>query len=178
MKKIKRLPGIISLVTLFICLNLFCQGNSEKSKMQIKDSDVINLPSPNFSSSTSVEEALRKRRSIRDYTDEPLTIADISQILWAAQGIKEETYGLRTVPSASALYPLKLYISSSKVHDLHPGFYKYKPQDHTIKKISEGDKRTIIANTALGQDAIENSSAIVIITAVPERTSANNYAFG
>jgi SagB-type dehydrogenase family enzyme len=171
MKKIKHLPVIISLVILVLSLNLFCQRNSEGSKMQIAESDVINLPAPNFSSSTSIEEALRKRRSIRDYTDEPLTIADISQILWAAQGITEDTYGLRTAPSAGALYPLELYISSSNVNDLLPGLYKYEPQNHTIKKIDDGDKRTAIANAALGQDAITNSSAVVIITAVPERTA-------
>jgi len=171
MKKIKYLSVIISFVTLSISLNLFCQGNLEETKMQSSDSDIIKLPSPNFSSGTSVEEALRKRRSIREYTDEPLTISDISQILWSAQGITEENYGLRTAPSAGALYPLELYFSSSNVKDLSPGLYKYKPQNHTIKKIKEGDKRTVIANAALGQDAIENSSAMVIITAVPERTA-------
>ena len=49
--------------------------------------------------------------------------------------------------------------------------YKYKPQNHTIKKISDGDKRIEIANAALGQDAIENSSAMIIITAVYDRTA-------
>jgi SagB-type dehydrogenase family enzyme len=171
MKKIKYLSLNISLVSLFISLNLFCQGNLEETRMQSSDSDVIKLPTPSFSSSTSVEEALRKRRSTRDYTDKPLTIADISQILWAAQGITEENYGLRTVPSAGALYPLELYISSSNVKDLPPGLYKYKPQNHTIKKISGGYKRIDISNAALGQDAIENSSAMVIITAVFERTA-------
>jgi SagB-type dehydrogenase family enzyme len=171
MKKIKRLPVIISLVILVLSLNLFCQENLEETRMQSSESDVIKLPSPNFSGRTSVEEALRKRRSIRNYSDEPLTIADVSQILWAAQGITEESYGLRTAPSAGALYPLEVYVSTSNVKDLPPGLYKYKTQNHTINKIDEGDRRKDIANAALGQDAIENSSAIVIITAVPERTA-------
>jgi SagB-type dehydrogenase family enzyme len=171
MKKIKRLPVIISLVILVLSLNLFCQENLEETRMQSSESDVIKLPSPNFSGSTSVEEALRKRRSIRNYSDEPLTISDVSQILCAAQGITEESYGLRTAPSAGALYPLEVYVSTSNVKDLPPGLYKYKTQNHTINKIDEGDRRKDIANAALGQDAIENSSAIVIITAVPERTA-------
>jgi len=171
MKTIKNLSVIFSFVILLPSLNLFCQGSLEETKMLSSESEIIKLPSPNFSGSTSLEEALHKRRSIRDYTDEPLTIADISQILWAAQGITEESYGLRTAPSAGAVYPLELYISSSNVNDLTPGLYKYKPQNHTLKKISDGDKRTVIANAALGQDAIENSSAMVIITAVVERTA-------
>ncbi|UCH66742.1 MAG: SagB/ThcOx family dehydrogenase [Ignavibacterium sp.] len=170
MKKIKHLLVSISFVILFLSLNLFCQGNSEESKMQYAETDVIKLPSPNLKGVTSVEEALHKRRSIRDYTNEPVTIADISQLLWAAQGITEESYGLRTAPSAGALYPLEVYVATSNVEDLTPGLYKYKTQNHTIKKIDDGDKRKDIANAALGQDAIENSSAIIIITAVPERT--------
>ncbi len=139
--------------------------------MQTSDSEIIELPEPKFSSKTSIEEVLHKRRSIRDYLDDPLSISDISQILWAAQGITEETYGLRTAPSAGALYPLEIYIAVSNVNDLNPGVYKYKPQNHTLEKIDEGDKRLNISNAALQQDAIANSSAIVIISAVYERTA-------
>ena len=139
--------------------------------MQTSDSEIIELPEPKFSSINSIEEVLHKRRSIRDYLDDPLSISDISQILWAAQGITDEKYGLRTAPSAGALYPLEIYIAVSNVNDLNPGVYKYKPQNHTLKKIDGGDKRLDISNAALQQDAIENSSAIVIISAVYERTA-------
>lgn len=162
---------VISLVSLFLTFNFFCQENREETKMQSSESDVIKLPPPTYIGTTSLEEALYKRRSIRDYTDGPLTTTDISQILWAAQGLTEETYRLRTAPSAGALYPLELYISASNVKELASGLYKYKPQNHTIKTINEGDKRIDISNAALGQDAIENSSAILIITAVFERTA-------
>lgn len=171
MKKIKHFSVIISLVSLFLGLNLFCQGNLEETNMQTSESDIIKLPLPVYTGKISVEEALHKRRSIRDYSDKPLTISGISQVLWAAQGITEQTYGLRTAPSAGALYPLEIYIAASNVNGLSPGLYKYKPQNHTLKKISDGDKRIDISNAALGQDAIENSSAIVIISAVYERTS-------
>jgi SagB-type dehydrogenase family enzyme len=171
MKKIKYSSVIISLVSLFLSLNFFCQENREETKMQYSESDVIELPPPVYTGKISVEEALHKRRSLRNFTDKPITMADVSQILWAAQGITEETYGLRTAPSAGALYPLELYIAVSNVNELSPGLYKYKPQNHTIKKINEGDKRTDISNASLQQDAIENSSAIVIITSVFERTA-------
>ena len=171
MKKIKHFSIIISLVSLFLGLNLFCQGNLEETNMQTFESDIIKLPLPVYTGKISVEEALHKRRSIRDYSDRPLTISEISQVLWAAQGITEESYGLRTAPSAGALYPLEIYIAASNVNSLSPGLYKYKPQNHTLKKISNGDKRFDISIAALRQDAIENSSAIVIISAVYERTA-------
>ena len=170
MKMIKNSSVIFSFVILILSLNLFCQGNSEESKMLSSDTDMIKLPTPSLSGSASLEEVLYKRRSIRDYIDVPLTIAEISQILWAAQGITEKSYGLRTAPSAGALYPLEVYIASSNVKDLAPGLYKYRTQNHSIVKMDEGDKRIDVANAALGQEAIENSSAIIIITAVPERT--------
>lgn len=171
MKKYLSSFVVVSSVSLFLSFNFFCQDIKQENKMQTSDSEIIELPEPKFSSITSIEEVLHKRRSIRDYLDDPLSISDISQILWAAQGITEETYGLRTAPSAGALYPLEIYIAVSNVNDLNPGVYKYKPQNHTLEKIDEGDKRLNISNAALQQDAIANSSAIVIISAVYERTA-------
>jgi SagB-type dehydrogenase family enzyme len=162
---------IISFISLLISFNFFCRGEREKANMKNSDSELIELPSPNHYGKTSVEEALYKRRSIRDYSDMPLTIPEISQLLWAAQGITEKSYGLRTAPSAGALYPLEIYIAVSNARDLSPGLYKYSPRNHTLRKVGEGDKRDDISNAALKQDAIENSSAIILITAVYERTA-------
>jgi SagB-type dehydrogenase family enzyme len=161
----------ISFISLFLAFNFFCQGEREKANMKISDSEFIELPQPNFSGEVSIEKALYKRRSIRDYTDAPLTISEIAQLLWAAQGITEKSYGLRTAPSAGALYPLEIYIVVSNVTDLAPGIFKYQPQNHTLKKISNGDKRRDISNAALRQDAIESSAAVILITAVYERTA-------
>jgi len=171
MKKINFSVIAILIVGIFIAGNFFCQDNLEKTEMQKSESEIIQLPAPNFKSNTSVEEAIQKRRSVRDYSDEPLTLSEVSQILWAAQGITDKTYGLRTAPSAGALYPLEVYLVAANVKDLSAGIYKYYFKDHTIKKIIEGDKRTAISNAALRQVAIENSSAVVIITAIYERTS-------
>jgi SagB-type dehydrogenase family enzyme len=161
----------VSLFSLFVASNFFCQETRNHTTVKNSDSKIIELPEPKFKSTTSVEEALLERRSARDYSDEPLTISEISQILWAAQGITGERYNFRTAPSAGALYPLEIYVAVNNVKDLSPGLYKYKPQNHTVIKISDGDKRSDISNAALRQDAIENSSAIVLITAVYERTS-------
>ncbi len=171
MKKINFSKIAILIIGIIIASNFFCQDNREKTGMQKTEADIIQLPAPNFKSNTSVEEAIQKRRSVREYSNEPLSLMEVSQILWAAQGITYKTYGLRTAPSAGALYPLEVYLVAANVRDLPAGIYIYNLKDHSIKKITEGDKRTAVSNAALRQDAIENSSAIVIITAIYERTS-------
>ncbi len=171
MKKINFPQLTILMIGIFIAGNFFCQDNREKTTMQNSESDIIQLPAPNYKSNTSVEEALQKRRSVREYSKEPLSLFEISQILWAAQGITDNTYGLRTAPSAGALYPIELYLVAANVKELTRGIYKYDPRRHTLKKTIEGDKRIEVSNAALRQDAIEKSSAIVLITAIYERTS-------
>lgn len=132
---------------------------------------IVKLPQPKLSSDTSVEEALLKRRSVREYKDEPLTIAELSQILWAAQGITEKRMGFRTAPSAGALYPLEIYIVVGKVKELAPGIYKYRPENHDILLISSGDKRIDLYRVSLMQDCIKNAPIVLVISAVFERTT-------
>ena len=114
---------------------------------QMKDS--IQLPSPRHKSNTSVEQALLSRRSIRKYKEEPLSLAEIAQILWAAQGMNERDGEssvfwrrgrLRTAPSAGALYPLEIYVVAGEVGGLEKGIYRYMPQRHSVKKVQEGDR--------------------------------------
>ncbi len=167
MKKITISSYHIFLVGLLLTTNFYCQDNREGTSME----DIIQLPTPKLESNTSVEEALLNRRSVREYTKEPLTLSEVSQMLWAAQGITDKENGLRTAPSAGALYPLEIYLVAANVKDLPAGVYKYNYENHTLKKISEGDKRTDISNASLRQESLENSSAIVAITAVYERTS-------
>ena len=158
---------IIFLIGLLITTNFYCQNNREETSMK----DIIQLSSPMYESSTSVEEALLNRRSVRDYKTESLSLSEVSQILWSAQGIADTAEGLRTAPSAGALYPLEVYLVAANVKDLNPGIYKYNPQNHILQKISEGDKLVEISDASLKQESINNSSAIVVITAIYERTS-------
>lgn len=158
---------IIFLIGLLITTNFYCQDNREETSMK----DIIQLPAPMYESSTSIEEALLNRRSVRDYKTESLSLSEVSQILWSAQGITDTAEGLKTAPSAGALYPLEIYLVAANVKDLNAGIYKYSPQDHTLQKISEGDKRDEISNASLKQESITSASAIVVIIAVYGRTS-------
>jgi SagB-type dehydrogenase family enzyme len=112
----------------------------------------------------SLEEALARRRSVREFTREALTERELSQLLWAAQGITHAE-GLRTAPSAGALYPLELYVTSAG------GFYWYEPRPHQLIRLSDRDLRAAVRRTALGQEAITQAPAVFVIAAVYERTS-------
>ena len=132
--------------------------------------ETIKLLEPRRDSETSVEEALLMRRSVRDYKNEPLTLEEVSQLLWAAQGITDKK-GSRTAPSAGALYPLEVYIAAGNVDSLSSGVYKYKPQSHELVKVAEGDKRIELYNAALNQSAVKNAAVVMVFSVVYERTT-------
>ena len=107
-----------------------------------------------YSSDTSVEKALLERRSVRSYKAEPLTIPEIAQILWAAQGITEPKKGMRTAPSARGMYLIEVYLVAGNVTNLPAGMYKYVPQGHELMKIAEGNVRDDLFKAA-GQAQIK-----------------------
>jgi SagB-type dehydrogenase family enzyme len=129
------------------------------------------LPTPRHDSQTSVEEALLKRRSVRSYSDAPLTLAEVSQLLWAAQGITDPARGFRTAPSAGALYPLEVYLVAGNVEGLTSGVYKYEPAAHGLRSVISGDQQTELYHAALGQSAVKDAPAIMVLSAVYERTT-------
>lgn len=176
MKKSKNyfLISFLILLGLFLLITIIPQktnGDSKTFEEKNLKQEVLKLPKPNFKSNTSVEEAMLKRRSVRYFADKSLTLAEISQLLWSAQGITEQRNGLRTAPSAGALYPLEVYIVAGKVENLEAGIYKYKPQTHELIKIADGDKRTELYNAALQQSSIQTAPASLVFSAVYERTS-------
>jgi SagB-type dehydrogenase family enzyme len=134
------------------------------------EKEIMQLPQPRFCSSHSVEGALLSRRSVREYRDEPLTLAEISQLLWAAQGVTAQR-GLRTAPSAGALYPLELYLVAGKVADLPPGTYHYCPQSHTLALVLAGDRRRKLSAAAFYESAIKKAPASLVFSAVAARTT-------
>lgn len=132
----------------------------------------IKLPKPQYDSNVSIEETLLKRRSIRSYKSEPLAIAEISQLLWSAQGVTNRK-GFRTAPSAGALYPLEVYIAAGNVTDLYAGIYKDYPHRHEIVNTVKGDKRSELCRAGLGQSSIKNAPAVMVFCAVFERVTGS-----
>jgi SagB-type dehydrogenase family enzyme len=127
----------------------------------------IKLPSPQLEGKMSVEEALARRRSRRVFEDYSLTMEQISQLLWSAQGITEKRIGFRTAPSAGATYPLDIYlvVGKDKVENLKAGVYHYNLHHHSLIIILEGDKRRGLARACLRQRFIEDAPVSLIITA-------------
>lgn len=171
MNKIKTYTSLLALIILCGIIFVTPLQAKEKTKpMPEYESEIIKLPEPRYDSDTSIEEALLKRRSIRDYKDSPLTLAEVSQLLWAAQGITNPG-GLRTAPSAGALYPLELYVVAGNVNGLSDGIYKYKTHRHELLRVVKGDKRIELCNAALGQPYVRSAAIVIVFSAVYERTT-------
>jgi SagB-type dehydrogenase family enzyme len=130
----------------------------------------IALPEARREGELSVEGALARRRSVRDFRAEPLGLSAVSQLLWASQGISGPR-GLRTAPSAGALYPLELYLVAGAVSGLAPGVYRYDPRRHRLFPHATGDPRRQLARAALDQDWVAEAPAILLVAAVYERTA-------
>ncbi len=150
-------------------LLLLAGCESVKNIPQPISGDSIALPAPACEGGVSVEQAFLERRSVREYRDEPLTLAEVSQLLWAAQGITHPG-GLRTAPSAGALYPLEIYLLAGEVTGLEPGLYHYEPDGHTLRLVLEGDLRRELSRAALDQSPVLDAPAVIVIAAVYERT--------
>ena len=136
-----------------------------------RSAEVIKLPDPHYDSKTSIEKSLLERRSVRDYTKESLTLSEVSQLLWAAQGITRPG-GYRPAPSAGALYPLEIYIIAAKVKDLVPGTYKYRPRNQELVRTNDGDNRAALCRAALGQSPVNDAPVVLVFCAVYERTTS------
>lgn len=133
----------------------------------------IKLPEPKYKGKVSVEEAIFKRRSIRSYKDEPLTLQEVSQLLWAAGGktIDGITGATRAYPSAGGIYPLEIYLIVGKVKGLTAGIYHYQWRDHSLVLIREGDVRQQLMKAALGQRMVARAPIDLVFTAVYKRTT-------
>ena len=173
----RRLNYWIYLITVSIILITFACSCGKAPTMSApthtpptEQGNFMKLPEPRYDSKVSLEESLLQRRSIRSYTGQPLTLQEVSQLLWAAQGFTDPS-GLRTAPSAGALYPLEVYVVVGDVQDLAPSIYRYEPDGHQLVKIIDGDKRAELASAALGQSCVKEGAVAFVFTGVYERTT-------
>lgn len=137
-------------------------GNQNTADMPMK----VKLPGPEASGRSHIEELIAKRRSVRRYKDKNLSESIITRLLWAAQGISSCREGLRTSPSAGALYPLEIHIVVGEGNGLESGVYRYLPKEHTLVREIAGDMREKLSKAALFQPMIKNAPASIVISAV------------
>lgn len=112
----------------------------------------------------SLDHALAMRRSVRKFQNHPLSLKQISQLLWAAQGITDKR-GFRTAPSAGALYPLEIYVVK------RDGVWRFNPHTQTLSEINDKDLRAPLAEAAYDQTFVARTPFDLVITGIAKRTT-------
>lgn len=131
----------------------------------------LRLPQPDFTGTVPLEQTLLARRSARAFSQRALALAEISQLLWAAQGVTSPR-GYRTAPSAGAGYPLEIHAAAGLVAELPAGIYRYRSPDHSLVLSAPGDPREALARAALNQRFVARASVVLVVAAVYARVCA------
>lgn len=138
---------------------------------EVKPEKYVPLSKPSFDGKVSVERAIKERRTVRDFRPKLLTLAQLSQLLWSAQGVTDGGMGLRAAPSGGALYPLDVYavVGDEGVEGLESGVYHYQPETHSIRLIRRGDRRKEVAGASLWQMWMAKAPVMFVVTSEYER---------
>lgn len=175
----KRCAWLLALAVLAPGISLPAQAAAGGDEVKKEEVVKVKLPEPKLDGAVSLEKAIKNRRSARDYTGEPITLAQAAQLLWAAYGITEPVPdgpaflrgGLRAAPSAGARYPFEVYLVAGKVTGLAAGVYRYVSEEHALVKVLEGDTRGALCEAAYGQEWIREAPASLFVSAIFERTT-------
>jgi len=132
----------------------------------------VALRRPTSLANTTFDETLKMRKSIRRFSATPLSLEQLSYLLWASTGIqrKEQGFAFRTAPSAGALYPIETYLVVHRVQGLHSGVYHYDIRHHRLEQLTKGDHRDAIAQAALGQEMCASAAVVFVWSAVFNRS--------
>jgi SagB-type dehydrogenase family enzyme len=167
----RELGGLLARGAALAAACLLAAGAAEGQEQRL-----IPLPEPRMDGPVSVEAVLSQRRSIREYSPDTLSLGDAGQLLWAAQGVTFRPGAgkpgptLRTAPSAGARYPLETYLVAGLVRGLEAGLYRYVPDEHALVAVLAGDHRAGLAEAAIGQRALAEAPASIVLAAVFART--------
>jgi SagB-type dehydrogenase family enzyme len=138
-----------------------------KAYKEYPDAELIKLPKPEYRGIT-VEEALLKRRSRRNYSDKPLSIAYLSQLIFAAGGITSESGG-RTAPAAGGNHSIEIYMIVNNVEGLEPGIYHYAVKQHSLEKIKSGNYSKYVIRSGSAQAMLGEADVTFVLAAVFDR---------
>jgi len=161
-----KLIGFIGLFgSLFIPQRVVSKG--KRNPLSGKRGGRMQLPEPMLDGDVSLERTIKTRRTVRSFDRKALTLKQVSQLLWAAQGSTETGGFKRAAPSAGALYPMDVYgvVGRDCTEKLDPGVYHYSPADHTLSLVQEGDRRRDVAEASLWQMWMADAPLTLVITA-------------
>jgi SagB-type dehydrogenase family enzyme len=140
--------------------------------MGLNMDEVVTLPKPDLKGSMPLEQTITARRSRREFSPRSLTLEQIGQLAWAAQGqsarrdpASREPSRYRTVPSAGATYPLELFVVTEE------GLFHYLPGKHALEKLVDQDVRPALAAAAWGQEFIAAAPVTLVFAAEFARTT-------
>lgn len=148
-----------------------CRGDEAPSTLPPA---VFPLPAPSTRGGISLEEAIQSRHSVRSFSPRPLTLPEVSQLLWAAGGktVDGVTGPTRSYPSAGGIYPLSIFLAAGAVSGLDPGIYSYDWTGHSLHPVRSGDQRPPLARAAFGQASVGRAPAVIVIAGHISRTEA------
>jgi len=132
----------------------------------------VALPEPDRAGEVPVETAIERRRSVREIDPGPLSLRELGQLAWAAQGITDARSGFRAAPSAGATYPLEIDLLVTGMEELPDGVYRYLPREHALVLRHAGDQRAAAARAAFDQPWVRDAPVVMLISAVMARTEA------
>lgn len=134
--------------------------------------EVIDLPGPKKTHGMGLWQVIAERRSIREYSAQPLSLEELTQLLWATQGITARDFGFefRAAPSAGALYPCETYLVVNRVRNLEPGVYHYVVAEAKLELLRRGDFARDIAAACLDQQMCASAAVVFAWTAIPARS--------
>jgi len=168
-KKSKYLLVAIILLSAFLAVYLVSTASIQPVKTENHSRVILgtfDLPPATVTSNMSVDQAIKNRRSVRTFSTTPLTLQDVSQLLWASQGITDSERNYRATPSAGHVFPMEIYLvtGNSSVNGLEAGIYHYNPFNNTLEKIVEGDQRYNLSQAAHQQKWVNEAPISLVIT--------------
>lgn len=137
--------------------------------LMVRTLETITLPPACRKGKRSLEECLSMRRTVREFSEAPLSVAEAGQLMWAAQGITSPEKQ-RTAPSAARLYPLDVYVVAGNM-EFPAGIYRYLPERHQLLPLQDGDKRPALCKAAPQREFLPDVPMVVVITGTRKRTA-------
>ena len=132
------------------------------------DNKKIELPFSKEFKTLTFDECIRKRKSVRQFSDKSLSLQNLGYLLWSSTGIQriEKGYEFRNAPSAGALYPIETYVFARKVNNLEVGLYHYNIKLHMLEELKLGDFSAFLAKACLGQIMLSSAGVVFIWSAI------------
>ena len=147
--------------------------NKPETYKRYPETLTISLPGPEIHNGPGLWQTIMERRSQRDFSGQPISMAQLGQLLWSSQGITRHLQGFdfRAAPSAGALYPIETYLVINNVNDIENGIYHYNIKDHSLEQLKTGNFGNAIAEAALSQHICTTANVVFIWTAVFQRST-------